>query len=161
MEVCGQFHAPAVLIPGKNVDTHLLGRWGGTRAGSDVLENKIFLFCAGNRTLDCPARRLVTTLTALLQLLQFTDGYTIQMDRQFWCRYRDNWVIGCHACGAKTIPAFNKFHAFDRNRVFLISFTTACYLSPTRDRPIQSTLSNCDLLGFILILSHVVSFSLA
>ena len=40
MEVRGQFHAPAVLPPGKNADKHSTGGWVGPRAGPGILEKK-------------------------------------------------------------------------------------------------------------------------
>ena len=44
MEVKGQLHAPASLIPGKYPSTHLVGGWMGPIAGLDFLEKRKITF---------------------------------------------------------------------------------------------------------------------
>jgi hypothetical protein len=43
MEVSGQLHAPATLLPGKEPPgTHWIGGWVGPRAGLDMVEKRKF-----------------------------------------------------------------------------------------------------------------------
>jgi hypothetical protein len=50
MEMSGQLHSLAALLPEKEPGTHMLGGWVGPRAGLDVVGKRKSLACAGNRT---------------------------------------------------------------------------------------------------------------
>jgi hypothetical protein len=47
MEVRGRIYTEAVLVPGKNPDTHWIGNWLRPRANLDLLERDKFLVLAG------------------------------------------------------------------------------------------------------------------
>jgi hypothetical protein len=72
MEVNGQLHAPAALIPGKSPSTHLVGSCMGLRAGLDFFKKREkSLFLSQNQIPAPPALTLYYTdytIAALMHL---------------------------------------------------------------------------------------------
>jgi hypothetical protein len=56
MELSGRLHAPAALLPGRNLGTRWIGGWVGPRDGVDVFREEKVSCPAEIRTPDCPAR---------------------------------------------------------------------------------------------------------
>lgn len=77
MEVCSQLHIPAA-VPQEIPPCPLKSGWVDTRARLDILEKR--KISAWIQTLDRPARKLVTILTALCD---FINTFNIEHLRYF------------------------------------------------------------------------------
>jgi hypothetical protein len=76
MEVSGQFHVPAALLPRKEPpDTHRIGGWVGLRASLEaVVKRKIPSLCQNsNPSIMQPTAQRYTTELSRLQILIITN----------------------------------------------------------------------------------------
>jgi len=71
MEVSGQLHAPATLLPSKDPSTHCTEDWVGPRIGLETVVKTESLPCPSKESnLDHSAHSLVTTLNVMQPWLQ-------------------------------------------------------------------------------------------
>jgi hypothetical protein len=80
VEVTGQLHTLAILPPGKNFLTHLIGGWVGPRTSLDTFgKERKSHGSAGIQTPAVPVHSLVAVVTMLswLELLIYINTYNI------------------------------------------------------------------------------------